>query len=622
MKRVTNVSNAWMRKGLKSTSAVRSTRTKQKRGRDGWHAGFKNRGSFIFPVRMRHAEASGRMLPIFRTTDAKCSLIRRSSSTGDLFALGCRWTYPCTEFRSSTGSVSSRMACNDGMHKARLLLADSMAMRASSCACVHPGGGPTSRPAAPVASKESLRLEGSGVAAAGPRAGVATAGGFCGESFAVGGLGSSHCDFATLASVVATRFFRRDRRAAARRRPRSVVGVTPIPFRLPRGILASGASCESLEPASCDAACREADSASGDAVAEAPGCAATPSGDAVSKESAESPAPTALGVGISARLHTKSGMARLSDSGMAKLSDSGRASAIMLSSSKFPHSDQSNSVGNAAMERACVGNASLAASTKSPAKEGLKRAPRGSSGATPSGSQRSGKNGGGTAAGVANDAGRPGHNGPGGNGTGCCACCCSSAPPATAFGGRAVSALSAASGITSSTDASVEETSAAHASPISSSMDPPAADARTTVMMRNLPGFVSRSHLVAAITKQGFSGEFDFVYLPIDFKTGANQGFAFVNLTTPEAAQRFHRAFYRFDSWCPRPGRRCNVSWARADQQGLASNVRRFRNSSVLHPSVPVHHRPLLLKAGREVEFPKPTKKVLAPRESLAKAWA
>jgi len=142
-----------------------------------------------------------------------------------------------------------------------------------------------------------------------------------------------------------------------------------------------------------------------------------------------------------------------------------------------------------------------------------------------------------------------------------------------------------------------------------------AGDTRTTVMMRNLPGSMSRAGLVKLLTDEGFGGEFDFLYLPINFGTGANLGFAFVNLVSPRVARRFRAWFHRFSRWGSRTAKLCNVSWARDQQQGLAANVRRFQNSSVMHRSVPDEHRPLLLAGGAPSPFPRPTKRVPPPHE-------
>jgi len=136
---------------------------------------------------------------------------------------------------------------------------------------------------------------------------------------------------------------------------------------------------------------------------------------------------------------------------------------------------------------------------------------------------------------------------------------------------------------------------------------------RTTAMMRNVPRALTRDALLSLIKDEGFTTEVDFVYLPIDFRSGVNTGFAFVNFCTPEAAQEFRRHFWRFSRWPVESGLVCNVSWARDDQQGLAANLERYRNSSVMHRKVADESRPMLLANGVRVPFPKPTRRLWAP---------
>ncbi|CAE7621292.1 ML3, partial [Symbiodinium sp. CCMP2456] len=56
---------------------------------------------------------------------------------------------------------------------------------------------------------------------------------------------------------------------------------------------------------------------------------------------------------------------------------------------------------------------------------------------------------------------------------------------------------------------------------------------RTTVMLRNLPNNYTRDMLLELIDSMGFRGQYDFLYLPIDFQTHACLGYAFVNLVDP-----------------------------------------------------------------------------------------
>lgn len=65
----------------------------------------------------------------------------------------------------------------------------------------------------------------------------------------------------------------------------------------------------------------------------------------------------------------------------------------------------------------------------------------------------------------------------------------------------------------------------------------------TTVMLRNIPNRYSREMLVERLSN-GYENEFDFVYLPIDFNSKCNVGYAFINFRSPVIAQRFYAEFH------------------------------------------------------------------------------
>merc|ERR1711977_264384 len=62
---------------------------------------------------------------------------------------------------------------------------------------------------------------------------------------------------------------------------------------------------------------------------------------------------------------------------------------------------------------------------------------------------------------------------------------------------------------------------------------------RTTVMMRNIPNTLTRDMLLDIINTEGFVGCYDFVYLPMDFKSMAALGYSFINFMDSEDAERF-----------------------------------------------------------------------------------
>ncbi|XP_057965254.1 protein terminal ear1 homolog [Malania oleifera] len=85
---------------------------------------------------------------------------------------------------------------------------------------------------------------------------------------------------------------------------------------------------------------------------------------------------------------------------------------------------------------------------------------------------------------------------------------------------------------------------------------------KTTAMIRNIPNKYTREMLVQfldehcmlenrkmhAHNSEDDVSAFDFVYLPIDFATGCNKGYAFVNFTNPSAVWKFQVASHN-QSW-------------------------------------------------------------------------
>lgn len=141
----------------------------------------------------------------------------------------------------------------------------------------------------------------------------------------------------------------------------------------------------------------------------------------------------------------------------------------------------------------------------------------------------------------------------------------------------------------------------------------------TTMMMRNIPNSYTRRHVCQLIDFEGFAARYDFLYYPVDFKTSAGLGFAFVNLTSPEDAHEFRDHFTCFRRWGVPSGKVCSVSWARAEQQGLEANVEHYRNSSVMHKSVKEDRKPILLVAGVPTNLPKNTKKLWPPHSNFGR---
>jgi hypothetical protein len=138
----------------------------------------------------------------------------------------------------------------------------------------------------------------------------------------------------------------------------------------------------------------------------------------------------------------------------------------------------------------------------------------------------------------------------------------------------------------------------------------------TTVMLRNLPCRYTRDDLVSDLNLKGFAGLYDFVYMPMDFKRKLCMGYGFVNLTAGEQVQHFIEKFDGHRSH-PSSTKVCEVSLSRT--QGLATNIERFRNSSVMGDEVPEYFKPAIFLGERQVPFPEPSKEVSPVRPKRAR---
>eukprot|EP00931_Biecheleriopsis_adriatica_P018969 TRINITY_DN13078_c0_g1_i5.p1 TRINITY_DN13078_c0_g1~~TRINITY_DN13078_c0_g1_i5.p1 ORF type:complete len:482 (+),score=94.74 TRINITY_DN13078_c0_g1_i5:88-1533(+) len=140
----------------------------------------------------------------------------------------------------------------------------------------------------------------------------------------------------------------------------------------------------------------------------------------------------------------------------------------------------------------------------------------------------------------------------------------------------------------------------------------PVPEMHTTVMLRNLPLNYNRAMVLAMLDEEGFSGRYDFLYLPMDFETGACLGYAFVNLVEPLAASELFEKFSGYSKWSVPSSKVCEV--CSSPQQGLQTNIDRYRNSTVMHASVPDEYKPVVFTGGVQVAFPGPSRLIKQPR--------
>jgi hypothetical protein len=135
----------------------------------------------------------------------------------------------------------------------------------------------------------------------------------------------------------------------------------------------------------------------------------------------------------------------------------------------------------------------------------------------------------------------------------------------------------------------------------------------TTLCLRNVPNNHTRSMLIKLLDQEGFSGHYDLVYVPVDFTRFAGLGYAFVNFSSNEAAEKAIQTFQGFKGWGSTSQKVCDVSWS-GPLQGLEAHIERYRNSPVMHESVSECYKPAFFQGGFRLPFPCPTKEIRRPR--------
>eukprot|EP00425_Heterocapsa_triquetra_P043330 CAMPEP_0195072492 /NCGR_PEP_ID=MMETSP0448-20130528/16064_1 /TAXON_ID=66468 /ORGANISM="Heterocapsa triquestra, Strain CCMP 448" /LENGTH=655 /DNA_ID=CAMNT_0040104491 /DNA_START=23 /DNA_END=1990 /DNA_ORIENTATION=+ len=145
----------------------------------------------------------------------------------------------------------------------------------------------------------------------------------------------------------------------------------------------------------------------------------------------------------------------------------------------------------------------------------------------------------------------------------------------------------------------------AFAAPVVPHFGPPGC---TTVMLRNIPNRYPRDMLIERLN-ESYKGQYDFVYLPIDFNSKCNVGYAFINFRTPHMAQMFVQEFHGKRTKNVLPGfgssKVCEVSYARV--QGRDANMENLRDEKFIEKlNERPEWQPLFFDAaGKEIPFSK-----------------
>ncbi|CAG8519539.1 12744_t:CDS:10 [Ambispora gerdemannii] len=150
-------------------------------------------------------------------------------------------------------------------------------------------------------------------------------------------------------------------------------------------------------------------------------------------------------------------------------------------------------------------------------------------------------------------------------------------------------------------------------------------DSRTTFMIRNIPNKYTQ-HMLVDTLDETHKGQYDFLYLRMDFKNRCNVGYAFINFIDANAVLSFADARVGRRWSCFNSEKVCELAYANI--QGKEALVEKFRNSSVMD-ELP-EYRPKIFYSsgvlrGQEQTFPGPNdpqkkKRSLAARESAIRS--
>jgi hypothetical protein len=134
---------------------------------------------------------------------------------------------------------------------------------------------------------------------------------------------------------------------------------------------------------------------------------------------------------------------------------------------------------------------------------------------------------------------------------------------------------------------------------------------RTTLMVRNIPTSLTQTDFVTELMARGYRGLFRFVYMPMNLRSDGSGsfGYAFVDFCSPAVAVQLMTELQlpedEDQDW--------RVEWSKT--QGITANVEFYRNSPLMHETIPAACKPALYdEHGVQVPFPAPTKHIAKPR--------
>lgn len=125
-------------------------------------------------------------------------------------------------------------------------------------------------------------------------------------------------------------------------------------------------------------------------------------------------------------------------------------------------------------------------------------------------------------------------------------------------------------------------------------------DAITTVMVRNIPTRYTSLGLIEVLKDHGFDKTFDFIYLPMDWRTRKNCGYAFLNFINSEYVEKFMSQFQGLQLKANTSQKTLEIIPSR--RQGFFENIGVFGASELLTSNVQQpHFKPLVMVHGELV---------------------
>jgi hypothetical protein len=128
-------------------------------------------------------------------------------------------------------------------------------------------------------------------------------------------------------------------------------------------------------------------------------------------------------------------------------------------------------------------------------------------------------------------------------------------------------------------------------------------------MLKHVPFKYSQRKLLKFVCAAGFSGTFDYLYLPMDAKRRNNRGFAFLNFLTPSTTKQFYSMFHECFIDDPSHTGGSPLEVTAADVQGFENNVEHFvsthahRRQGKNHPCLLRRLPPRLMEKARAAGF-------------------